>query len=118
MEYDDLNEILKVVRKSESEAAEISEPGWSLLPENVLVRIFKYISIKDILACSECCKRWNFISNDSLLWKYKFQTDFKVDNSIPRKPGSEPKNIKLHHSKDKSQLILRCITKREMTRRR
>jgi hypothetical protein len=92
MEYDDLKEIMKVVSKNTKSESDLSsgavDGGWSLLPENVLVKIFKYLSSKEITSCSECCKRWNFISNDSLLWKYKFQHDFKVDKNIPRKPGN------------------------------
>lgn len=85
MEYDDLAEIMKVVdQESESEN---KYGGWSLIPEDCLVRIFKYLSVKDIVSCSECCKRWNYIGSDSMLWKYKFQRDFKIDKSIPRKPG-------------------------------
>lgn len=88
MEYDDLTEIMKVIeQKSESEN---NDSEWSLAPENILVRIFKYLSVKDILTCSEVCKRWNFVSADSLLWKYKFTHDFKIDKSIPRKPGESP----------------------------
>lgn len=94
MEYEDLKEIIKVVEKSESENSDSDQTDgdddssdWSLIPENILVRVLKYLSAREILSCSECCKRWNFISNDSLLWKYKFQQDFKIDKSIPRKPG-------------------------------
>lgn len=90
MEYDDLKEILKVVDKtkeSESETNCDEDSDWSLIPENVFVKILKTLGVKDILNCSECCKRWNFVSNDSLLWKYKFQQDFRVDKSIARKPG-------------------------------
>lgn len=92
MDYDDLKEIIKVIdssSKSESEIVDSEEmnSGWNLIPENVLVKILKHLSVKEILSCSECCQRWNFVSNDSLLWKYKFQQDFKVDKSIPRKPG-------------------------------
>lgn len=92
MEYDDLKEMLKVVtkrRESESETIYDEDYDWSLIPENVFVRILKTLGVKDILNCSECCKRWNFISNDSLLWKYKFQQDFRVEKNIARKPGKE-----------------------------
>lgn len=107
MEYDDLTAILKIMdgtKKSESDmggACDESGGGWALIPENVLVRILKYLSPREILNCSESCKRWNFISNDSLLWRYKFQSDFKVDKNIPRKPGETraAKYIELHHSR-------------------
>lgn len=87
MEYEDFKEIIKVVI-SENEAEEIAcDSEWTLIPENVLVKIFKFLSAKEILVCSEVCKRWNFISNDSLLWKYKFHKDFRIHPRIPRKPG-------------------------------
>lgn len=93
MEYEDLMEIIKVVDnfdKSESESPDNeesnAETGWNLIPENVLVRIFKHLSVKEILNASAVCKRWNFISSDSLLWKHKFTNDFKV-GKIPRRPG-------------------------------
>lgn len=94
MEYDAMKEILKVMdEKSESEnansgvdEAEASD-GWNLIPENVLVKILKLLPVKDILACSEVSQRWNFIAYDDLLWKSKFQNDFKIEKKIPRKPG-------------------------------
>lgn len=94
MEYDAMRQILKTIdEKSESEKAnsEVDEAeapsGWNLIPENVLVKIFKLLPIKDILACSEVSQRWNFIAYDDLLWKTKFQNDFKIEKNIPRKPG-------------------------------
>lgn len=88
MEYGS-KEILNVVKsESDSDEEELIEAGWSVIPENVLVKIFKQLSVRDILNCSETCKRWNFISRDSLLWKHKFQNDFNIDRSIPRKPGN------------------------------
>ena len=86
MEYEDLHEIMKKISSSESES-EFSDANWSLIPEDILVSIFKSIPVKDILSCSEACKRWNFVSQDSVLWKYKFQTDFKLKKNISRKPG-------------------------------
>lgn len=86
MEYEDLHEIIKKISSSESESGFL-DSNWSLIPEDILVRIFRSIPVKDILSCSEACKRWNFISQDTLLWKYKFQTDFKLKKNISIKPG-------------------------------
>lgn len=100
MEYEDLKQIIKVVAdldKSESETPDETQAGWSVIPENVLVRIFKQLRARDILSCSEVCKRWNFISNDSLLWKHKFTSDFKVNKNIPRRPGRVIEGIALRH---------------------
>lgn len=113
MEYDDLKAVMRVIKskvKSESENSDTEDSdGWSLIPENVLVRIFKCLTVEDILSCSETCKRWNFISQDSILWKFKFQTDFKVRKNIARKPG------KRHHLLNISNYIMLrndtyCIT--------
>lgn len=91
MEYDAMKEILKVMgEKSESENKDSeseTEVGWNLIPENVLVKVLKHLPVKDILACSEVSQRWNYIATDDLLWKTKFQNDFKIDKKIPRKPG-------------------------------
>lgn len=83
MDYDDLSEIMKVIDREESESA-----GWNNLPENILIKIFKYLTYKEIISCSGCCKRWNTIGIDcDLLWKFKLQNDFKIQKNIPRKPG-------------------------------
>lgn len=61
---------------------------WSFIPENVLINIFKCLSAKEILNSGETCSRWNFISNDSSLWKYRFRHDYKVNRNVPRKRGN------------------------------
>lgn len=92
MEYDSRLRIWKLI-KSESKlpndmsGMKIAENLFSFLPENVLVKIFKYLSAREILNCSECCKRWNFVSKDLLLWREKFRVDFKVDRDIKLKPS-------------------------------
>lgn len=111
MEYDAMKEILKVMdEKSESENANNdeteAETGWDLIPENVLVKILKHLHVKDILACSEVSQRWNFIATDDLLWKTKFQNDFKIDKKIPRKPGEST----LVRSSLENRLTLRYIS--------
>ena len=73
--------------KSENESFEEIESDWSCIPENVLLKVFGYSDVNEILSCGGCCKRWNTIANDELLWKQKFQNDFKIDKSIPKKPG-------------------------------
>lgn len=92
MEYDDMKEIVKWMddtSKSESEINDEVADMWKLIPENVLINIFKYSKVKDILSSSAACKRWNFIANDEMLWKWKFQQDFKIDKRIQRKPGEK-----------------------------
>lgn len=89
-----MKEIIKWMdgpRKSESEEINEVADMWTLIPENILINIFKYSKVKDIINSSATCKRWNFIANDEMLWKFKFQQDFKIDKRIQRKPG-ETKN--------------------------
>jgi hypothetical protein len=73
--------------ESKSSGVEVLENLWTFLPENVLVKIFQCLSAREILNCSECCKRWSFVSRDPLLWKKKFKEDFKVDREIKLKPS-------------------------------
>lgn len=85
-----MKEIIKKL-KSESEIDENSKNqfnyDYSLLPENVLIKIFKHLTSREILNASECCRRWQFVSRDSMLWKAKFREDFKVDKEIKIKPS-------------------------------
>lgn len=87
-----MQQILKKLKsESEKSEVEISESKncdcWTLIPENVLVHIFKYLSAREILNCSECCKRWNYVSRDTLLWRSKFREDFKIAKGIKIKPS-------------------------------
>lgn len=88
MDYDCMREILKNNLKSESDEENENESKFAYLPENVLIKIFKQVSAKDILNCSECSKRLYFVSRDNLLWREKFKSDFKIlDKEIKLKPS-------------------------------
>jgi F-box-like len=110
MEYDDLKQVMRKIsssKKSESESEDLSNSNyWSLIPEDILIKIFKSITVKDILNCSETCRRWNFIAQDSLLWKYKFQSDFKVRKKISRKPGKQKLSNCLNYFRYRNQYQL------------
>lgn len=84
MEYEDVKQVYK---KLKSESGIKMSGDWKNLPENILVNIFKLLSVKDILSCSECCQRWHYVSRDSLLWRSKFRDDFKVEKGIKMKPS-------------------------------
>lgn len=62
---------------------------WAFIPDPVLVRILLLLPVRDVLNAGECCQRWNDISKDEYLWRKLFQRDFKVDRSIPLKPGTD-----------------------------
>lgn len=65
-----------------------TEIGWWALPEPALLQIFSRLSVYDLLQASLCCRRWNAIANDDLLWRQKFQENFRASSSIPLKPGA------------------------------
>lgn len=65
-----------------------NEIGWWALPEPALLEIFSHLSVPDLLRASVCCRRWNAIANDDLLWRQKFQENFRASSSIPLKPGA------------------------------
>ena len=56
--------------------------SWEILQDPLLLKIFRELSINDVLTCSEVCFNWNRVSQDDLLWKYLFQRDFFWQKSI------------------------------------
>ncbi|BFF93438.1 F-box/WD repeat-containing protein 5 [Drosophila madeirensis] len=63
--------------------------GWWALPEPALLLIFERLNVHDLLQASLCCRRWHSIANDDLLWRQKFQENFRASPSVPLKPGAE-----------------------------
>ncbi|CAO1360534.1 unnamed protein product [Diamesa serratosioi] len=108
-ESKDLSEINVETPNSENESYEEIESVWSCIPENVLLKVFEYSDYSEIVNCSGCCKRWNTIANDELLWKQKFQHDFKIDKSIPRKPGSSSWQTEYRRLTDNVPMVLTDI---------
>lgn len=76
-----------IIKKLKSESEKDPDQQWSLLPEPILIKIFKLLTAREILNASEVCRRWNFISHDSLLWKSKFHDDFLIDREVKLKPS-------------------------------
>jgi F-box-like len=87
MELDDMQQVLKKMKSESDDPSDDGDNQFTYLPENVLINIFKYLSAREILNCSECCKRWNYVSRDSLLWRSKFRDDFKIESGIKLKPS-------------------------------
>ncbi|KAG8599063.1 hypothetical protein GDO81_002862 [Engystomops pustulosus] len=48
----------------------VSQPGisWDSLPDELLLGIFSYLHLTDLLRVSRVCKRWNRLSCDESLW--------------------------------------------------
>uniref|UniRef100_A0A1B0DJU1 Uncharacterized protein n=1 Tax=Phlebotomus papatasi TaxID=29031 RepID=A0A1B0DJU1_PHLPP len=63
--------------------------NWHLIPEPILLKIFFYLTPREILNSGETCRRWCDISRDDYLWRKVFKRDFKVDKNIGLKPGAE-----------------------------
>ncbi|CAO1301447.1 unnamed protein product [Diamesa hyperborea] len=105
----DSSEIKVESAKSENESFEEIESDWSCIPENVLLKVFGYSDYREILNSGGCCKRWNIIANDELLWKQKFQNDFKIDKSIPKKPGTTTWQGEYHRLTDNVPMVLTDI---------
>lgn len=76
---------------------------WNFIPDPVLLKILNLLSVRDILNVSECCRRWNDITKDDYLWKRIFQRDFKVNRTIPLKPGEYCQKRKLHKNKERKE---------------
>ncbi|XP_040276904.1 S-phase kinase-associated protein 2 [Bufo bufo] len=51
-------------------SSRISQPGisWDSLPDELLLGIFSYLHLTDLLRASGVCKRWNRLSCDESLW--------------------------------------------------
>lgn len=45
-----------------------SEPQW-LLPDNIWLRIFSFLSLQERTQASYVCQRWNNLCKDSLFWR-------------------------------------------------
>ena len=50
---------------------------FEVLPNEVVVQVFSYLKIKDILKCGKVSKRFRAISNDENLWPKQFNLYFK-----------------------------------------
>ncbi|XP_022118077.2 S-phase kinase-associated protein 2 [Pieris rapae] len=41
----------------------------NILPDELIVLFFKYLSLEDILMCEDVCKRWRKLALDPILWR-------------------------------------------------
>lgn len=69
-------------------ADEDYQSNWAYLTEPVLLEIFQYLGLRDVLNAGAVCKNWNTVSYDNLLWRSYFRKDFNIDSSIKIKPGT------------------------------
>ena len=76
----------------------IQPKSWEILQDPLLLKIFRELSINDVLTCSEVCFNWNRVSQDDLLWKYLFQRDFFRQESINKIDRNEKFSTPLESS--------------------
>lgn len=65
---------------------------WDSLPYPLLLRVLSHLSARDICRCGCVCSSWSLAADDELLWRRKFQEDWKVDPSIPLLEGARWKS--------------------------
>ena len=77
----------------ESENEEYFEESsiWWRIPEEVLLKVLLYLTPRDAISVSQCCRRWEKIARDDYIWKRYFHHDFKIDRNIGLKPGKKMK---------------------------
>lgn len=79
----------KSIRESES-CVDEWESYFCDMPEPVLLSIFYYLEVRDVLAAGGTCQRWNRIAKDDWLWRRLFQRDFglPLNAKIGLRPGT------------------------------
>lgn len=83
---------------------------WQLLPDSILLQIFSYIEVYDLMRASQSCRAWNRVANDEFVWKHLFYKDWKVKPSIGRAPDKhswmhEYKRLKYHTPMIESEVL-------------
>ncbi|XP_038053169.1 uncharacterized protein LOC119725708 [Patiria miniata] len=66
---------------------------WELLPDEILLHVFRYLSYKDLIKCAASCSRFHRIAMDDSLWRtiklHKRQvSDFSLTQIGERHPTS------------------------------
>lgn len=65
---------------------------WESLPYSLLLRVLSHLSANDICRCGCVCASWSLAADDELLWRRKFQQDWKIDRNIPVLEGARWKS--------------------------
>ncbi|XP_059473589.1 F-box/WD repeat-containing protein 5 [Neocloeon triangulifer] len=63
------------------------EDLWLLLPDQVLLHIYQFLTGPELLRVRQVCQRWHRVGCDEFLWRDLLHTDYKVDKSIGLPPG-------------------------------
>lgn len=79
----------------------------SRLPDELLLKIFRYLSPSELLVCAQVCRQWTTITKESSLWK----------PLLPKLPKQVRDSLTFEETKEegfdwKSDIIKRCINSR------
>ena len=58
-----------------------------LLPDNILLDIFKLLPIPSLIQAAYSCRNWYRVAMDNLLWKDLLYRRWRIPRSVPMKPG-------------------------------
>lgn len=79
-----------------------------ILPTEILLKIFGFLTPPDLMSCSCVCHRWMKVAGDNLLWQPLYEK-FKFSN-----PQDKPNSVYTSHAniKWKAAFMERCIERR------
>ncbi|KAJ3261692.1 hypothetical protein HK103_004643 [Boothiomyces macroporosus] len=81
----------------------MTETTIKVLPREILISIFSYLDMKELLNCSEACQLWNNVANDNSFYK-KFWYIWS-HNSNRRWKGKWRMALELHPRCNYSRII-------------
>ncbi|XP_032089533.1 F-box/WD repeat-containing protein 5 isoform X1 [Thamnophis elegans] len=59
-----------------------------MLPDSLLVEIFRHLPPPDVLAAGRVCRQWRRVARDEVLWKGLFYRHYGVARNVPRHPAA------------------------------
>eukprot|EP00111_Clytia_hemisphaerica_P022499 TCONS_00066167-protein len=76
---------------------EENECHWGTLPDEIILHIFGYLKMKDIISCLQVCRNFYKIANDSVLWKeISFRKHLNLtDNVLQKIAWKHPTSLSL-----------------------
>jgi hypothetical protein len=69
-------------KNPQSKVQESSHQPIDLLPDELVIRIFSFLSENDLFRTSEVCRRWNRLSFDLDLWEEKSKRWMSAQNLV------------------------------------
>ncbi|XP_076283274.1 F-box and WD repeat domain containing 5 [Lasioglossum baleicum] len=66
---------------------ENSNSKWCYMPDSILLNIFQYLTLRELIIAGEVCKSWHRVSYDGFLWKNLFYQTYEIDPVVGMMPG-------------------------------